>query len=52
MFRREGEYMEVNASAVLPPLTAAQVGVFLELGLAARRPEWLNQVRAWVQEHL
>lgn len=44
-----GTYQEVEASIVLPPMTATQATRFLELSTQLSAPEWEDAVREWVR---
>jgi Uma2 family endonuclease len=45
-------YKEIEASTVLPPMTAAQVTKFLDLSSEIEAPEWEAAVREWVRARI
>jgi Uma2 family endonuclease len=45
----QGKYVPVEASSVLPPLTAAGLTELLEHSRREKRPDWLRRVREWVR---
>ena len=51
IFRLEGgQYVEVDSSAALPPLTGAVATRFLEESRELRSTEWLHRVRDWARK--
>ena len=42
-------YVEVERSAVLPPITSRQATVFLDESERLKQPAWLRRVRDWVR---
>ena len=46
----DGEYVQRDASVVLPPIRSAAVSEFLKKAESMSRPAWLRKVREWVRE--
>ncbi|MEM7128251.1 MAG: Uma2 family endonuclease [Chloroflexota bacterium] len=47
-----GEYVEQPSSTLLEPVTAAALTDFVASGQQLTRPQWLRQVRDWIQNRL
>lgn len=43
------DYVEVDESTVLPPLSGAMLSDFMDKGKSVRRTVWLEKVREWAQ---
>jgi Uma2 family endonuclease len=48
--RKTGAYRDSTESAALPGVTSEVLSRFVEVGLAQKRHEWLQGVRAWMEE--
>ena len=50
MYRLEsGQYVEIEVSHALPPLTASQTTIFLDESRREKSTVWFRRVREWVR---